>query len=147
MSEIPPYKSPALRSKERKLASYKRMIESLERQIEEIKGRDLPPVEEILRLVALHSDHTLIEITGSSRQRNLADLRCIFIHIAVQVFGHTLQSAATVLDRDHSTVLFSRDSYHGKVFDASFREMAITIEHNVKTGLNRQATSRKTILE
>lgn len=144
MSEIQPYISPHRRSLQRQLAVYQRKIALISSQLERLQDNDPPPLTRLLKLVAIHTDTDAELISGRKRHRLISDVRCLFIHIAIE-YGHSKSAVAHFLNRDHSTIIFSYNSFAGKALEKEFRTMAITVKHNVAVGLNRQPSSRKSI--
>lgn len=142
-----PYKSRAERQLEREIAEYKRKVDMLEIKLERIKGQIMPELGDVLRQVAISTTIPMVEILGRQRHRPIADARCIFIHIACDVYRYSKSEVARFLGRDHSTIIHALNSYSGKVLEAAFGAMASAAQHNVRVNLNRQPKSRKSILE
>jgi hypothetical protein len=140
MSEIAPYISPNRRRVERRIAATERTLAILQNRLEILKKNDPPPLDKLCAWVVWHAGLVCNkDLIGKNRSRSISDIRCIFIHIAIDLYGHSRKEVARFLKRDPATITYSLKSFSGKALESEFRDMAGALEHNVAIGLKRDS--------
>lgn len=79
--------------------------------------------EEIIQAVSKALKITEVDITGVCRKRNLVEARQICIGLILIATPITLTALGKMLNRDHSTIIYSRDTYNDLMdTDEQFRD-------------------------
>ena len=76
-----------------------------------------PGLGDICRLTSKYFGISVRDLKGRRRQRGLVLPRHIFMYLAHEIFGHSLQKTGAFLSRDHSTVLHGCQVIQKKFLD------------------------------
>ena len=96
--------------------------------------RDRITKDEILDIVAKNCCVTASQILSRVRDREVIDARFIFVAVMKREFGHTLKHIGKILNRDHTTIIHSLETFQDRYqqYD-EYREVADGVFQEIKS--------------
>ena len=91
-------------------------IEKRNNQIKEKLNKllyDKETLNTIIDVVCERFNYTKYDILGHKRNRNVVIARQYIVQLALKMTGYTLTELGKKLNRDHSTIIYSRDVFEG----------------------------------